>query len=135
MPILFDHLGLPEHARPIARALHDFDPTLSLERLPDGHPWLEDNPTKPYAVIHRSPAFPEYVIESYPESMLDHRIIANVAFGDANRHDWDLENFDPVTAAYHLVETRKRVDDLSARNELQQWREDRKYDRGRRSYV
>lgn len=117
MVIEFRHLGLPERARPIAQALNDFDPTLSLERLPDGHPWLIDNADKPYAVIHRSPNFPEYIIESYSEDRLDPRIIANVMFGDANRHNWDLSEFDPVAAAYHLVEARRRGDELQERND------------------
>lgn len=126
MPILFQSLGIPEHARAVANALHDYDPTLSLERLPDAHPWLIDHPDKPYAVWHRSPAFPDYIIESYAESQLDHRIIANTVFGDANRHNWEADQFDPVTAAYHLVEARRRTDELTAGNELSMWREKRR---------
>ena len=134
MPILFEHLGLPEHARPVAATLNDYDPNLTLERLPEGHPWLQDNPDRPYAVIHRSPNFGEYVIESYSEDRLDHRIIANTIFGDANKHNWDLDKFDPVMAAHHAVEARKRMDQVSAGNELQMWRQNRLHDKGRRVY-
>lgn len=110
MVILFQHLGLPEHARTLAKTINDFDPTLSLERLPEGHPWLEANPDKPYAVWHRSPAFEDYIIESYSEDRLDHRVLANLMFGDANRHDWNLEEFDPIAATHHLLEERRRAE-------------------------
>lgn len=113
----FRHIGLPERAWAIAATLNDYDPTLHLERLPDNHPWLKDNPDRPYAVIHRSPAFPEYIIESYGEDRLDPRIIANTIFGDANRHNWNIEEFDPVTAAYHLVEERRRADKIQEGND------------------
>lgn len=118
MVTLFRHLGLPEHARAVAQLLQDYDPTLSLERLPAGHPWLDANPDKPYAVIHRNPAFPEYVIESYPESMLDHRIFANTVFGDANKHNWDLEEFDPVAVSAMLVGQRQREDQNEIGNDV-----------------
>ena len=117
MVTLFRNLGLPEHARPLAQLIQDFDPTVFLERLPDGHPWLEGNPDKPYAVIHRHPNFPEYVIESYSADRLDHRVFANLAFGDANRHDWDLAEFDPVGTAAMLLEGRRREDENEAAND------------------
>lgn len=118
MTVLFRHLGLPEHARSLAQLIQDFDPTLHLERLPEGHPWLEDNPDKPYAVIHRHPSFPEYVIESYSAERLDHRVFANLAFGDANRHNWNLEEFDPVGTAAMLLEGRRREDVNAAQHDV-----------------
>lgn len=123
---LFRHLGLPERARSLAQLIEDFDPTLHLERLPEGHPWLTDNPDKPYAVIHRHPNFPEYVIESYSEDRLDHRVFANLAFGDANRHNWNLEEFDPVGTAAMLLEGRRREDENEWGNDYQAYKQGKK---------
>lgn len=117
MTISFQHLGLPERARPIAQLIADYDQYLSLERLPNGHPWLIDNAEKPYAVIHRMPGVPEYVIESYGEGSLDSRIFANIIQGDAAKHGWDLAEFDPINAAAMLLEGRKREDELDEAND------------------
>jgi len=134
MVILFQHLGLPEHARPLAQMLNDYDPTLSLERLPDSHPWLIDNPDKPYAVIHRGLGMQEYIIESYPEDRLDHRVFANTVFGDANKHNWDFDEFDPVAASKLLLEERRRAEEREEANLQWDYRMRMRNDTGKRVY-
>lgn len=117
MTLLFNQLGLPENARALATLIHDFDDSLFLERLPDQHPWLVENPDKPFAVIHRPLGAPEYIFGSYPGHLLDHRVFADILAGYAGTHKWDLSEFDPVTAAHHLLEGRKRADEWEAEND------------------
>ena len=117
MTVLLSTLGLPDHARPLARLVSDYDPTLSLERLPERHPWLLANPDRPYAVIHRSLQFGEYVVESYPESMLDARLFATIVDGDARRHGFDMDKFDALGRAQMLLEARRREDELETAND------------------
>lgn len=126
MTILFDTLGLPDHARPLARLINDYDRNLTLERLPERHPWLIDNPDKPYAVVHRSPQFGEYVVASYAEYSLDERIFANIVAGDARKHGWDMSEFDPIGAARTLVEARRREDELEAANDRMKFARNKK---------
>lgn len=134
MTLLFSNLGLPEHARPLARLINDYDHYLSLERLPDGHEWLKANPDKPYAVWHRHPGLTPYIIESFPESMLDHRIMAVILQGDAEKHGWDMSKFDPIGATAMLLEGRKREDEMAAANDLMAFKQNRLHDTGKRLY-
>lgn len=109
---MFDTLGLPPKGVPIARVLKDIDPTLSLQRLPVGHPRLTDEPTKLYAVVHGAlpPQGLGYIVATYPESMLDDRVIRAVIEGSAQFHHWNKEVFDPEEMAARLLYTR-RVED------------------------
>lgn len=132
MTLLFNTLGLPEHARPIARLINDYDPSVSLERLPEGSPWLIDNPTKPYALVHRGMGKPEYIIESFPESMLDERLLAILVEADMNRSGRKLENFDPVGFANRMLQERKREDERGAANELWEWKLRQRNENGKR---
>jgi hypothetical protein len=126
MTVLFSQLGLPEHARSLANLINDHDNRLSLEKLPADHPWLQGNPGKPYAVIHRPFHAPEYVVASYPEHLLDHRIFADIIAGDARTHNWDMEEFDPVYVAQNLLRARRRMDDKGAAQELMEWKMERR---------
>lgn len=117
MTILFNTLGVPEFARPLARLINDYDPNLTLERLPDSHPFLTDNPTSRYAVIHRPLGLPEYVVNAYPEHLLDHRVFADIIGGSAREHGWDMSKFDPVGAAATMLESRRREDEHEAATE------------------
>lgn len=115
MTVLFNTLGIPDFARPLARLINDYDPNLTLERLPDSHPRLIDNPDHRYAVIDRPLGLPEYIVASYPEHLLDHRVFADVIAASAREHQWDINVFDPVTAAHNLLEARRREDENEAR--------------------
>jgi hypothetical protein len=132
MTLLFNTLGLPEHARPLARLIHDYDSTVTLEKLPDGHPWLFEAPNKPYALVHRPMHAPEYVIESFPESMLDERILAILVEGDMHKAGKKLANFDPVHWARMQLESRKREDELGAANELWEFKMRQRNDTGKK---
>lgn len=118
MTTLFNTLGVPEFARPLARLINDYDPNLFLERLPDGHPRLIDHPDQRYAVIDRPLGLPEYIVQSYPEHLLDHRVFADIIAASARQHDWDKAKFDPVTAAHHMLEARRREDDNEAKADV-----------------
>ena len=115
MTVLFNTLGVPDFARPLARLINDYDPNLTLERLPDSHPRLIDHPDERYAVIDRPLGLPEYVVNAYPEHLLDHRVFADVIAASAREHHWDIREFDPVTAAHHLLEARRREDENEAK--------------------
>lgn len=132
MTLLFNTLGLPETARPVARLIQDYNPTVTLERLPDSSPWLIDNPGKPYALVHRPLGLPEYIIESFPESMLDERLLAILIEGDMHRAGKKLSNFDPVGWAKQQLEARKREDELGAANELWEFKMRQRNETGKR---
>jgi hypothetical protein len=106
----FRTLGIPEHARWIAEAVNDYDPELSLERLPDNHPYMIGQPDKPFAIIHRPTTAPEYVVESFPESMLDERLLAIVAQNDMNRSGRSLEKHDALRWAANVKQERDIAD-------------------------
>lgn len=112
MVTMFDTLGLPPKGVPIARVLKDIDPTLSLVRLPVGHPRLAEEPSKQFAVVHGAlpPEGLGYIISTYPESMLDDRIIRAVIEGSAQFHHWDKNVFDPSEMAARLLYTRQVED-------------------------
>lgn len=111
--MLLDHLDLPhEEARTTARILNDYDPDLHLERLPDGHPWLIQAPNRPYAVIHRPFGQAEYVVDSFPPTMLDDRLLGIVFSWDSRRFGKDLDKFDARYGAERIRRERLRGDEI-----------------------
>ena len=105
-----DYLDLPHKGRDIARILSDYDHELYLERLPSGHPYLAEQPDKPYAVIHRPMGLPEYIVKVFPESMLDERILAQVFEWDTSRFGGKLDKFDALGHAKFILDSRKITD-------------------------
>ena len=106
-----DYLDLPHKGRDIARILSDYDHELHLERLPNGHPYLIEQPEKPYAVIHRPLGLPEYIIKVFPESMLDERILAQIFEWDTSRSGGKLDKFDALGHAKFILDSRRRADE------------------------
>lgn len=111
--MLFTNLDLPERGRDVARILADYDPELSLERLPDNHPYLAERPTHIYAVIHRPLGLPEYIVDVFPETMLDERILAQVWEWDMRRYGKKLDKFHALEYARWVREERARADKLA----------------------
>lgn len=124
----FEHLGLPEKGRHIAQILSDYDHELHLEKLPPGHPYLAEQPDKPFAVIHRPLGLPEYIIKVFPESMLDERILAQVFEWDTSRFGGKLDKFDALGHARFILDERKRAD------EQEELREKMKYTLNKRRW-
>lgn len=120
-----DHLDLPARGRDVARVLQDYDHELHLERLPGSHPYLIEQPNKPFAVIHRPIGLPEYIVRVYPESMLDERIIADVVRADAAKAGFELDKFDVLTSASHALHQRKRSDEIAERTDRMAWEQKR----------
>lgn len=116
-----DYLDLPARGRDVARVLQDYDHELHLERLPPGHPYIAEQPDKPFAVIHRPIGLPEYIIRVYPESMLDERIIADVIRADAAKSGFELDKFDALTAANHVLHERRRSDEVQEKMDRMEW--------------
>ena len=110
MIVDFSTLGIPEHARWLAETIHDYDNELSLERLPPSHPYMLGQPDKPYAIIHRPYHAPEYVVESFPESMLDERLIAIVYEADMKRAGRKISKHDALRTARELRQERQIAD-------------------------
>lgn len=106
-----DYLDLPHKGRDIARILSDYDHELHLERLPNGHPYLIEQPNKPFALIHRPIGLPEYIIKVFPESMLDERILAQVFEWDTSRSGGKLDKFDALGHAKFILDSRRRADE------------------------
>jgi hypothetical protein len=111
MVMSLDYLDLPHKGRDIARILSDYDHELHLERLPNGHPYLIEQPNKPFALIHRPLGLPEYIIKVFPESMLDERILAQVFEWDTSRSGGKLDKFDALGHAKFILDSRKRADE------------------------
>ena len=124
----FEHLDLPEKGRHIAKILSDYDHELHLEKLPPGHPFIAEQPDKPYAVIHRPLGLPEYIIKVFPESMLDERILAQVFEWDTSRFGGKLDKFDALGHARFILDERKRAD------EQEELREKMKYTLNKRRW-
>lgn len=124
----FEHLDLPEKGRHIAKILSDYDHELHLEKLPPGHPFIAEQPDKPYAVIHRPIGLPEYIIKVFPESMLDERILAQVFEWDTSRFGGKLDKFDALGHARFILDERKRAD------EQEELREKMKYTLNKRRW-
>lgn len=119
-------LDLPPKGRDVARILRDYDHELYLERLPESHPYRVEQPDKPFAVIHRPLGLPEYIIRVYPESMLDERIIADVIRADAAKAGFELDKFDALTAASHVLQERRRSDEIQEKMDRMKWENDKK---------
>jgi hypothetical protein len=132
MPILFKNLDLPARGRDVAQVLNDYDHELFLERLPDGHPRLMERPDHLYAVIHRKPGVPEYVVDNYPETMLDERILAQVFEWDTRRFGKDIDKFDALTMASIALQERRRADEIAEGRDKVRFAYDRAHDRGKR---
>ena len=124
----FEHLDLPEKGRHIAKILSDYDHELHLVKLPPGHPFIAEQPDKPYAVIHRPLGLPEYIIKVFPESMLDERILAQVFEWDTSRFGGKLDKFDALGHARFILDERKRAD------EQEELREKMKYTLNKRRW-
>ena len=122
MVMLFEHLDLPEHARDIAQVLQDYNHEIYLEKLPPGHPYLAEQPDKPYAVIHRPLGLPEYIISVYPESMLDARILAQLFEWDTHRFGKQLDKFDALTHAQHILWECRRADEMQDKRERMKYK-------------
>jgi hypothetical protein len=131
MIVDFSTLGLPEHARWLAETINDYDDRLSLEKLPPGHPWLQDQPDKPYAIIHRPTHAPEYVVESFPESMLDERLLAIVFEADMNRAGRKLDRFDALGHAARLKQERLIADRKASAADRFEYLQRRRTERGK----
>jgi hypothetical protein len=121
-----DHLDLPHRARDVARVLQDYDHELFLERLPPSHPYIIEQPDKPFAVIHRPVGAPEYIVRVYPESMLDERVIADVIRADAAKSGFDLDKFDALSAANQVLHERKRSDEIAEQMDRLEWEQNKK---------
>jgi len=117
MVMTFEHLDLPEKGRDIAKILSDYDHELHLEKLPPQHPYIIEQPDKPYAIIHRPIGLPEYIIKVFPESMLDERMLAQVFEWDTSRTGGSIDKFDALTHARHILHERKRADELEEKRE------------------
>lgn len=115
--MIFEHLGLPEKGRDIAKILSDYDHELFLEKLPPGHPYIAEQPDKPYAIIHKPMGLPEYIIKVFPESMLDERMLAQVFEWDTSRSGGKLDKFDALGHARQILLERRRADDQEEKRE------------------
>lgn len=74
-----------EMKRRVNQMLHDYDPKLSLRRIPADDPWFD--PAKPYGVWEdgvNTAAVANWVT-SVPESEIDHRLVAIIIEGDMKR--------------------------------------------------
>jgi len=126
MVTLFKNLDLPEKGRRAAQIINDYNHELFLEKLPPGHPYLAEQPGKPYAVIHRPVNLPEYIVSVYPETMLDARIVAQVFEWDTHRFGNRLDKFDALTHANHVMQERQRADSMEEKHKMMEYKLDKR---------
>ena len=131
MIVDFSTLGLPEHARWLAETINDYDDRLFLEQLPPNHPYRVAQPDKPYAIIHRPTHAPEYVLESFGETMLDERLIAIVFESDMNRSGRKVEKFAALNYAREVAQARMIADRKASAADRFEYLQRRRTERGK----
>ncbi len=126
MVTLFKNLDLPPAGREAAQIINDYNHELFLEKLPPGHPYLADQPNKPYALFHKPMGLPEYIIAAYPESMLDARIVAQVFEWDTHRYGKKLDKFDALGHARRVMDERRNADRKEEKREMMEYKLDKR---------
>jgi hypothetical protein len=108
---------VPEHAHRLARVMADYDHNLYIRKVPYGHPQF--NPQKPYAVMYGSSSGGEsYIIQNYPESMLDERIMADIISADVTKAGGSVDDIVALNAAHEFMKIKERQEEDAARREL-----------------
>lgn len=101
-----------EHVR-LARVIHDYKPTLSLQYIPRENRDASD--TKPWAIVERDDRFGEHVIRylNDDEMRRPNEVLAWVFAGDQDKHGRDeiIRRFDLETAAEEALKMQRDLDD------------------------
>jgi hypothetical protein len=102
------HALSAQHTR-IAEIIRDYNEELELAWIPPNERTSFD--AKPFAIIHNMPNGSRYVVGTFSEAEMDHRIIAHLFNHDARNRDV-LSDLDRENAAKELVSLKERQDEL-----------------------
>lgn len=105
------YLVSERHAR-IAEIISDYDPTLELAWIP---PDKREPGDSPFAVIHRVPGQPDYIV-CYSDDP-DERLLARVFKGDNAKHDV-LSEIEAQNAAHKALRMKAEMEELEEANDL-----------------
>jgi hypothetical protein len=108
---------VPEHAHRLARVMADYDPNLYIRKVPELHPQF--NPERPWAVMYGSNSGGEsYIIQNYPFSMLDERIMADLILADVTKDGGSVDDIVALNAAHEFMKVKQRQEEDAERREL-----------------
>ena len=103
-----------QHTR-IAEIIRDYNPELELAWIPHSERTAFD--AKPFAIIHNQPNGDRYVVGTFSEAEMDHRIIAHLFKHDATRHDV-FSDMERENAAKELLAMKESMDAYQDRLEM-----------------
>lgn len=103
-----------QHTR-IAEIIHDYNPELELAWIPHAERTAFDS--KPFAIIHNQPNGSRYVVGTFSEAEMDHRIIAHLFNHDARNRDV-LSDLERENAAKELLGMKESMDAHADRLEM-----------------
>ena len=108
------HALSAQHTR-IAEIIQDYNPELELAWIPPNDRTSFDQ--KPFAIIHNMPNGSRYVVGTFSEAEMDHRIITYLFNHDARNRDI-LSDIDRENAAKELLAYKERMDEQQEREEM-----------------
>ena len=102
-----------QHTR-IAEIIHDYNPELELAWIPPSDRTAFD--ARPFAIIHNQPNGGRYVVGTFTEAEMDHRIIAHLFNHDAKNRNVlaDLEREEAAKELLRLKELQDEAEDRHA---------------------
>lgn len=108
------HALSEQHSR-IAEIIRDYNPELELAWIPPSDRTAFD--AKPFAIIHNQPNGNRYVVGTFSEDQMDHRIISYLFNHDARNRDV-LSDIERENAAKELLRLKQIEDEAADRHEM-----------------
>lgn len=108
-----DHFS--EKYQRIAEVIRDYNPELELAWIPPSDRTAFDK--EPFAIFHNSAQFGRYLIGTFREDQMDHRIISHL-FKIDNKNRNVLSDLEADEAARQLLEMKKKLDDQEERHDF-----------------
>jgi len=108
---------VPTGAERVARALADYDPSIYIRKLPEGHPQFDRE--RPYSVvINPGTGQEKYVLKNYAEWQIDERIIADIIQADVTNAGMSIDDIQAINAAHEFMKIKEKEENDQARREL-----------------
>lgn len=108
------HALSAQHTR-IAEIIQDYNPELELAWIPPNDRSAFD--AKPFAIIHNQPGGQRYVVGTFSEAEMDHRIIAYLFNHDARQRDV-FSDMERENTAKELLRLKEVSDEIEEKREM-----------------
>lgn len=108
------HALSAQHTR-IAEIIQDYNPELELAWIPPSDRTAFD--AKPFAIIHNQPNGQRYVVGTFTEAEMDHRIIAYLFNHDARQRDV-FSDMERENTAKELLRLKEVSDEIEEKREM-----------------